>query len=101
VDSPVTVSAGDGVLGAVSMVNEEGEPVAGQLSPDGLTWATAEPLGYNKQYTLTAEALGLGGVVSNRMTFETQSPENLTMPCEDARSRSRRPEQHHRRERDA
>lgn len=80
VDSPVTVSAGDGVLGAVTMVNEEGNPVAGQLSPDGLTWATAEPLGYNKQYTLTAEALGLGGAARNRMTFQTQSPENLTMP---------------------
>ena len=80
VDSPVTVSAGDGVLGGVNMVNEGGKPVAGKLSPDGLTWSTAEPLGYNKQYTLTAEALGLGGVVSNRMTFETASPENLTMP---------------------
>jgi hypothetical protein len=80
VDSPVTVSAGDGVLGAVSMINEEGAPVAGQLSADGLTWSTAEPLGYNKQYTLHAEALGLGGVARNRMTFETRSPENLTMP---------------------
>ena len=80
VDSPVTVSAGDGVLGAVSMINEEGEPVAGQLSADGLTWSTAEPLGYNKQYTLHAEALGLGGIARNRMTFQTRSPENLTMP---------------------
>ena len=80
VDSPVTVSAGDGVLGAVMMVNDEGNPVAGQLSPDGLTWATAEPLGYNKEYMLTAEALGLGGVARNRMAFQTQSPENLTMP---------------------
>jgi lipoprotein-anchoring transpeptidase ErfK/SrfK len=80
VDSPVTVTAGDGVLGAVTMVNEEGDPVAGQLSPDGLTWETAEQLGYNKQYTLSAEALGLGGVAHNRMTFQTQSPENLTMP---------------------
>jgi lipoprotein-anchoring transpeptidase ErfK/SrfK len=79
-DSAVTVSVDEGVLGAVTMVNEEGNPVAGQLSPDGLTWATAEPLGYNKQYTLTAEALGLGGVARNRMTFQTQSPENLTMP---------------------
>jgi len=79
-DSPVTVSAGDGVLGAVTMINEDGDAVAGQLSPDGLTWSTAEQLGYNKQYTLTAEALGLGGVARNRMTFETQSPENLTMP---------------------
>jgi lipoprotein-anchoring transpeptidase ErfK/SrfK len=80
VDSPVTVNAGDGVLGAVTMINEDGDPVAGALSPDGLTWSTAEQLGYNKQYTLTAEALGLGGVARNRMTFETQSPENLTMP---------------------
>ncbi|AEV73337.1 hypothetical protein MycrhN_2759 [Mycolicibacterium rhodesiae NBB3] len=80
VDSPVTVSASEGVLGAVTMVNEQGDPVDGQLSPDGLTWATAEPLGYNKEYTLSAEALGLSGVARNSMTFQTQSPENLTMP---------------------
>jgi lipoprotein-anchoring transpeptidase ErfK/SrfK len=79
VESPVTVTAGDGVLGAVSMVNEDGKQVAGQLSKDGLTWSTAEPLGYNKQYKLTAEARGLGGAISRTMTFETHSPENLTM----------------------
>jgi lipoprotein-anchoring transpeptidase ErfK/SrfK len=80
VDSPVTVSAEDGVLGAVTMVNEDGEPVAGQLSRDGLTWSTTDPLGYNKRYTLTAESMGLGGATSRQMTFETHSPENLTMP---------------------
>lgn len=80
VDSPVTVNADDGVLGAVSLVNEEGSPVDGQLSPDGLTWTVAEPLGYNKQYTLNAEALGLGGIARSRMTFQTHSPQNLTMP---------------------
>jgi lipoprotein-anchoring transpeptidase ErfK/SrfK len=79
VESPVTVSAEDGVLGAVSMVNADGEPVAGRLSPDGLTWATTEPLGYNKRYTLNAQSLGLGGVTSQQMTFKTHSPENLTM----------------------
>lgn len=78
--SPVTVSAEDGVLGAVTMVNEDDETVAGELSEDGLTWATTEPLGYNKRYTLTAQSLGLGGVTSRQMTFETHSPENLTMP---------------------
>ena len=78
--SPVTVSAEDGVLGAVSMVNENGKAVEGELTEDGLTWETAEPLGYNKRYTLTAQALGLGGVTSRQMTFETHSPENLTMP---------------------
>src|SRR3954469_489008 len=80
VDSPVTVSAEDGVLGAVNMTNADGETVAGRLSPDGLQWTTTEPLGYNKKYTLSAQSLGLGGVTSRSMTFQTHSPENLTMP---------------------
>jgi lipoprotein-anchoring transpeptidase ErfK/SrfK len=78
VDQPVTVTAGDGVLGAVSMLTEDGRPVAGQLSPDGLTWSTAEPLGYNKRYTLTAAALGLSGVTQTHVEFRTHSPRNLT-----------------------
>ena len=80
VDAPITVTAGDGVLGAVSLVNEAGRPVAGQVASDGTTWSSAEPLGYNRRYTLNAEALGLGGVARNTLTFETHSPENLTMP---------------------
>ena len=80
VEAPVTVSAQEGVLGAVTMVNEAGTPIAGQLSPDGLTWSTTEPLGYNKLYTLNAQSLGLGGIASQQMTFQTHSPENLTMP---------------------
>jgi lipoprotein-anchoring transpeptidase ErfK/SrfK len=80
VESPVTVSAEDGVLGAVTMVNEDGTPVAGELSPDGLTWSTTEPLGYNERYTVNAQSLGLGGVTRQQMTFKTHSPENLTMP---------------------
>jgi lipoprotein-anchoring transpeptidase ErfK/SrfK len=80
VESPVTVSAEDGVLGPVTMVNDDGKAVSGELSKDGLTWETTEPLGYNKRYTLTAESLGLGGATSRQMTFETHSPENLTMP---------------------
>jgi lipoprotein-anchoring transpeptidase ErfK/SrfK len=81
VDQPVTVSAEDGVLGAVTVVNDdEGTPVAGELSPDGLTWHTTEPLGYNTRYTLNAQSLGLGGKTDQQMTFQTHSPENLTMP---------------------
>ena len=80
VGSPVTVSAEDGVLGAVTMVNEAGQSIEGKLSPDGLTWATTQPLDYNERYTLTAESLGLGGEINRSMTFETHSPENLTMP---------------------
>ena len=80
VDAPVAVKADDGVLGRVTMTNEQGKVVQGSLGPDGVSWSTAEPLGYNKQYTLTAEALGLGGRVSDRMIFQTASPQNLTMP---------------------
>jgi lipoprotein-anchoring transpeptidase ErfK/SrfK len=80
VDAPVTVTAEDGVLGAVTMVTANGTAVAGKLSPDGTTWSTDEPLGYNKRYTLNAQSLGLGGVTSRTMSFETHSPENLTMP---------------------
>lgn len=80
VDQPVTVRAQGGVLGAVSMTNESGTQVAGQFSPDGVTWATTEPLGYNKTYKISAQSLGLGGVATETMTFKTHSPANLTMP---------------------
>ncbi|MDT5152014.1 MAG: hypothetical protein QOI01_3747 [Mycobacterium sp.] len=49
VDAPVTVSAEDGVLGAITMTNGDGATVAGRLSPDGLRWTTTEPLGYNNE----------------------------------------------------
>lgn len=80
VDDPVTVSAEDGVLGPVTMTNQNGSAVQGRLSPDGLTWSTVEPLGYNKRYTINAQSMGLGGRTSRQMAFETHSPANLTMP---------------------
>jgi lipoprotein-anchoring transpeptidase ErfK/SrfK len=80
VDSPVTVSADNGVLASVEMVNENGATVDGQLSPDGVRWSTTERLGYNRLYTLTAKARGLGGVATRQLTFQTHSPQNLTMP---------------------
>ena len=80
VDSPVTVNADDGVLASVEMVNENGRSLDGQLSPDGVRWSTTERLGYNRLYTLTAKARGLGGVATRQLTFQTHSPQNLTMP---------------------
>lgn len=62
------------------MVDDEGEEVAGDLSPDGLNWSTTDPLGYNKRYTLTAQSFGLGGIVTEAMSFKSHSPANLTMP---------------------
>ncbi|MGA8544651.1 MAG: Ig-like domain-containing protein [Mycobacterium sp.] len=80
VDSPVTVTAEDGVLASVEIVNENGRSLGGQLSPDGVRWSTTEPLGYNRSYTLTAKARGLGGVATRQIAFQTQSPQNLAMP---------------------
>jgi lipoprotein-anchoring transpeptidase ErfK/SrfK len=80
VDRPVTVTAEAGVLASVEMVNENGRTLSGQLSPDGVRWATTEPLGYNRSYTLTAKARGLGGVATRELTFQTHSPQNLAMP---------------------
>ncbi len=80
VDLPVTVSAEGGVLGPVTMTNQNGTAVEGRMSPDGLTWTTTEPLGYNKRYTINAQSTGLGGQTSRQMIFETHSPANLTMP---------------------
>ncbi|WIM90249.1 Ig-like domain-containing protein [Candidatus Mycobacterium wuenschmannii] len=79
VDTPVTVSADNGVLASVEMVNENGGTVDGQLSQDGVHWATTERLGYNRMYTLTAKARGLGGVATRQLSFQTHSPQNLTM----------------------
>ena len=80
VEEPVTVSVEAGVLGEVTLVNAQGRVVAGELSTDGVSWRSAEPLGYNKEYTLNADAYGLGGVTHTSATFETHSPQNLTMP---------------------
>ncbi|MGA9373851.1 MAG: Ig-like domain-containing protein [Mycobacterium sp.] len=80
VDEPVTVSTAGGVLGPISLIDEDGSPVAGELSPDGLTWSTTDPLDYNASYTLNARSSGLGGQAATQATFETHSPENLTMP---------------------
>ncbi|WP_253870258.1 Ig-like domain-containing protein [Mycobacterium sp. 1164966.3] len=80
VDAPVTVTVADGVLASVTMVNDNGRSVAGQVSPDGLRWSTTEQLGYNRHYTLNVKAHGLGGTASRQMSFATSSPEHLTMP---------------------
>jgi len=80
VDKPVTVSAQGGVLGPVVLTDAAGEELPGEVGPDGVTWTADEPLGYNERYTLSATALGLGGIATETLKFESHSPANLTMP---------------------
>ncbi len=80
VDQPITVSVEGGVLGAVSMKDAEGDVVEGELAPDGLSWKTTGRLSYNKDYTITASTLGLGGTATESLNFQSHSPANQTMP---------------------
>lgn len=77
---PVTVTVDDGKLANVTMLNPEGVPVAGAISPDGMSWTNTEPLGYNRQYRVQADAYGLGGSSSTVSSFTTSQPGNFTKP---------------------
>ncbi|MBJ8346732.1 Ig-like domain-containing protein [Antrihabitans sp. YC2-6] len=77
---PIKTEVADGKFAAVTLLTPDGTPVQGAIAPDGKSWQNTEPLGYNREYTLTAEALGLGGSTSARMVFTTSVPDNLTKP---------------------
>ena len=78
---PVTVSVADGRIETVSLTNPEGAEVAGQVAADGANWATTEPLGYGRAYSLTVNASNRDGLPSTRTTtFTTVEPGNFTAP---------------------
>lgn len=77
---PMTFKVDDGKFTNVTLVNQQGKPVSGNLAADGRTWETAEVLGYGKTYQLTADAIGLGGANTTTLSFTTSSPNNQTKP---------------------
>lgn len=79
VTDPVTLSVDQGTLTDVTMTNPQGEPVGGELAPDGLSWTSSEPLGYASTYTVTAQARGESGPVTETEQFTTFEPSNQTM----------------------
>lgn len=76
--APITVAAREGAITGVVIAKADGSPVKGELSEDGTTWTSAEPLGYNRTYTLQADAVGIGGKSTKRVSFTTRAPNNLT-----------------------
>lgn len=72
---PITVAAVGGRITQVALKNDDGRPVAGTLSPDSTTWQAAEPLGFDRRYTVSAKAEGSDGKpASLTSSFRTITP---------------------------
>ena len=76
--APITVQASEGALTNVRIDKADGTPLRGSLSEDATRWTSAEPLGYARNYTVQADAKGLGGTSTKRVSFTTRAPANLT-----------------------
>jgi lipoprotein-anchoring transpeptidase ErfK/SrfK len=81
VAAPVTVKAVGGTVSGVTLRNEAGEEVKGTLNSDRTTWTSAEALGYDNSYSLSAVAANADGkTVRAASSFETVQPRTLTLP---------------------
>lgn len=78
---PIKVAVSGGELSSVTLLNSEGKAVKGAFAAGNVAWASSEPLGYEKKYTLTATAKNADGLeTKHTSTFTTVTPGNLTMP---------------------
>jgi lipoprotein-anchoring transpeptidase ErfK/SrfK len=80
--TPITVTAANGTLSEVKLVNPAGKQVTGAYSADHTSWRATEVLGYSKTYHLTASAAGETGEATANLkhSFTTLTPDNMTMP---------------------
>lgn len=72
---PITITVDDGTIASLKFTNPAGTSIKGELSKDKTTWTLAEPLGYNKTYTVTGtavDATGARGPISGN--FDTLDP---------------------------
>jgi lipoprotein-anchoring transpeptidase ErfK/SrfK len=61
------------------MVNDQGKPIEGIMTPDDTVWKPRVPLGYGRTYTLTIASRGPGGVRHTQVSsFSTLQPPNQT-----------------------
>jgi lipoprotein-anchoring transpeptidase ErfK/SrfK len=75
----VSVKATAGKLIDVQMVNDQGGPIAGVMTPDGTGWKPADSLGYGRTYTVTATARGTDSTTATAVsTFTTLTPDDET-----------------------
>ncbi|HEX6755119.1 MAG TPA: Ig-like domain-containing protein [Mycobacteriales bacterium] len=81
VTKPVVVTAKLGTLVAVTVRNADGGSVGGALNASRTRWTSAEPLGYEKSYSVNATARGADGrTVTGASSFRTVEPRTFTLP---------------------
>ncbi|MGW4402343.1 Ig-like domain-containing protein [Amycolatopsis nivea] len=73
--TPIVVKAANGKLTDVTVTSAKGKAVAGEFSPDKLSWTTTEVLGYGGTYQVKAHAQGADGkTVEQQGQVTTLSP---------------------------
>ncbi|NJC63371.1 L,D-transpeptidase [Planosporangium flavigriseum] len=78
---PIKVTAQDATLEAVTVTNPDGKQVGGELGADRKSWSSGEPLGYGKQYKVTATGTNSAGQhIEQTSAFTTLKPKNQTQP---------------------
>ncbi|MFL6129995.1 MAG: Ig-like domain-containing protein [Mycobacteriales bacterium] len=78
---PVVVTARAGTLTSVAVRNADGEAVRGSLNPARTSWTSAEPLGYDRTYSVSAVAANAEGrATTATTTFSTVQPRTYTLP---------------------
>ena len=81
VAAPVTVTVSGGTVSAVTVRNGDGEAVKGAFNAAKTAWTSAEPLGYDKSYSVSATAANADGkTVKATSAFSTVEPRTLTLP---------------------
>lgn len=79
--TPVAAGVLDGRITAVSLVDDWGNAVNGQISPDGTSWAPTERLNFGRSYSMTVSGKSNSGVPLTRTSnFSTLYPGNFAQP---------------------
>ncbi|MFC0549219.1 L,D-transpeptidase [Kutzneria chonburiensis] len=81
--TPITVKVANGKLTTVTVTNAaKGNTVKGDVSADGLTWTSSEPLGYGATYNVVADATNADGKkTEQKSTVTTITPQAQAYPA--------------------
>ncbi|CAM3065191.1 L,D-transpeptidase [Skermania piniformis] len=72
---PIVVQVSGGTLDKVAVTDPAGKPLTGGFAPDSKTWTSNQPLAFDTEYTVTAQAVDLAlRVTDQTFTVDTINP---------------------------